>query len=125
VVDRVVQQFGERVLHQLPHVLRQLEVRREIARPRQVFVQARERVALHDLAQPAWRVAGLAAFALALQPTQLDQLLDQATGFADAAAGALGHRFREVGGVLFGDAGDPGGDLSEFDAGHAAYPVIS
>jgi hypothetical protein len=111
VVDGVVDQFGERMLGDAGNVVRQLETRREVARPGQVLVEpGGQRVAAHDLAQQSGSVPRPARRTPVDQPLRVDQLPQRAARAAAAhiepQGDALGQRSR----MQQRFYGDPGGD---------------
>jgi hypothetical protein len=88
------------------------EVRREVARPGQVFLQAGELVALHHLAQRSGLVDRLAADAFAHQPLRGFQSVQQRMSGAAAQRLALHHVAGQMLAMLADGRGDPlgGGD---------------
>ena len=118
VVDGVVDQFREGVLHHLQHSRRQVEEGREVVPPGQVFLQALERVALHHLAQAAGRVARLTGCAMRMQPLQCHQFVQCQQGLAAADLQALHQVCGQVVTVLDGSTGDPLRERGDVDACH-------
>lgn len=88
--------------------------------PRQVFVQAGERVALHHLAQRAGPMARAARRAVVDQPLQLDQASKRTPGAAARLAGARRDAVGEHGRMGCGRGGDPRRQRVQVDAAHRA-----
>jgi fructose-bisphosphate aldolase class II len=118
VVDGVVQQLGECMLCQPGHLQGQVEARREVARPGAVLLQARQVVALHDLAQRTRPVDLGARLPQAAHPAGSLELAQQRTCASLADLQAIGQIGLEVGSMVLCGGGDPGGDGGDLDSGH-------